>query len=105
MDKGIELECEFDFMVSSNDLLHVAEIVKQAYTFACPPPKLRFQVQTHDTFYNVIISGYVDTIDIMKFYQTFMGENRNPLFSVITHCYANMIGTVHFVLQVQKVVL
>lgn len=86
------------------DAPYLEAVLVEAVLFEEPMKQLEIGLNQVGSFYNITIKGYENLIDIVRWANTFLGVNRNPLLCHVTHSYVQTTDTkVIMVIQMNKI--
>ena len=88
--------------VPEPDIPYVETVIVEAVLFEEPMKDLEISFNPVGSFYNVTIKGYENLIDIVRWANTFLGVNRNPLLCHVTHSFMQPAGSL-MVIQMNKI--
>lgn len=86
------------------DAPYLEGVIVEAVLFEIPMKDLQIGLNQVGSFYNLTIKGYENLIDIVRWANTFMGLNRNPLLCHVTHSFIQLTekGAI-MVIQMNKI--
>jgi len=89
--------------VAREDVTSVRSVIIACILFESPAPDLKVAVHSVGSYYNITVNGYRNVVDLVRWVNQFLGNNRSISMSNVTHTYLQMTDTTYFiVLQVQK---
>lgn len=90
--------------VPEADAPYAEAVLVEAVLFEEPIKDLEIGFNQVGSFYNITIKGYENLIDIVRWANTFLGVNRNPLLCHVTHSYVQTTDkSVIMVIQMNKI--
>lgn len=88
--------------VPEPDAPYVEAVLVEAVLFEDPMKDLEIGFNPVGCFYNITVKGYENLLDIVRWANTFLGVNRNPLLCHVTHSFMQPTGSL-MVIQMNKI--
>ena len=76
--------------IAEPDRPYMEAVVVEAVLFEEPLKDLKIGLSSVGPHYNVTIVGYENLIDLVRWVNTFMSMDRNPLLCHVTHTFVQM---------------
>ncbi len=90
--------------VSQTDAPYLEAVIIEAALFEEPMKDLLIGLNQVGTFYSITIKGYQNLIPLVRWVNTFLGQNRNPMLSHVTDTFVQTNDkSVMMVIQMDKV--
>ena len=93
---------ELQLITDDLDRKLITKILYQLQTYQSPKLDLPVDIAIFPNYYNVMVSGYTDRLDMTDFCRKLQALDRKQIYPLITKIYMTFKPVVTFVVEVRK---